>query len=302
MFILLIAIFIFGMTLLRKGLFQLSADSTKKWLTIFTNTPLKGFIIGMIITAIMQSSSAVMVITIGLVAAKLLTFPQTIGIILGSNIGTTFTTELITFNIESYIIPIAIIGAILAFIRYKGIQSIGIGLLGISCVFAAMRGFEYLAFAIKETAWVKDMLLTLDGNHFYAILAGIIITAIIQSSTATTGIIMGFLTAGAMDLDTGIAIMLGANIGTCADALLAAIGAGREAKLTAYAHIWLNLLGVAAFYPFINILTQIGIEAASQVDVQLAHVSVIFNVVSSLMVLPFANRFSQLIIRLHDRK
>ncbi|MDA6131041.1 Na/Pi symporter, partial [Escherichia coli] len=94
----------------------------------------------------------------------------------------------------------------------------------------------------------------MDGNYMFAVAAGIVLTAIIQSSTATTGIIMGFLTAGAMDLDTGIAIMLGSNIGTCVDAYLASIGSGKEAKLTAFAHIWLNCLGVAAFYPFIHAL------------------------------------------------
>ncbi|MDQ0269503.1 Na/Pi symporter [Cytobacillus purgationiresistens] len=300
-FLLLIGIFIFGMTLLRKALFHLSGESTKRWLTAFTSNPLKGFFIGIVITAIMQSSSAVMVITIGLVAAGLLTFPQSIGIILGTNIGTTITTELITFNIESFLIPIALTGCVLAFMKYKQLQSIGIGLLGISSVFAAMRGFEYLAISIKETPWINEVLLTLDGSHFYAVLAGVIITAIIQSSTAATGMIMGLLTAGAMNLDTGIAIMLGANIGTCADALLAAIGAGREAKLTAYAHIWLNFIGVALFFPFINILGEIGMHAANQIDVQLAHVSVLFNVITSLFVLPFAHRFSSFIIKLHDR-
>ncbi|CAM3670019.1 Na/Pi symporter [Cytobacillus oceanisediminis] len=301
LFLLLIAIFIYGMTLLRSGLFNLSADSLKNWLAVLTNAPWKGLLIGTFITAILQSSSAVMIITIGMVSARMLTFPQTIGIILGTNIGTTFTTELITFNIESYIIPMAAAGSILAVMKRKNLQSAGLALLGISAVFAAMRGFEYLAGSLKNNDLVNQMLLALDGSHLYAVFAGIIITAIIQSSTATTGIIMGFLTAGTMDLNTAIAIMLGSNIGTCVDAYLATIGSGREAKLSAYAHIWLNCIGVAAFYPFIDLLATLGQNAADHADVQLAHISVLFNVVSSLLVLPFANQFGRFIIKLHDR-
>lgn len=242
-----------------------------------------------------------MIITIGMVAARMLTFPQTIGIILGTNIGTTFTTELITFNIESYIIPLAAAGSILAVLKKNSMRSTGLALLGLSAVFAAMRGFEYLAGSVKDNDMVNHWLLTLDGNYMFAVAAGIVLTAIIQSSTATTGIIMGFLTAGAMDLDTGIAIMLGSNIGTCVDAYLASIGSGKEAKLTAFAHIWLNCLGVAAFYPFIHALAVFGESAANSPDVQLAHISVLFNVISSLLVLPVANQFGRFVIRLHDR-
>ncbi|MEH6988992.1 Na/Pi symporter [Cytobacillus firmus] len=301
LFFLLIALFIYGMTLLRSGLFNLSAGSLKNWLAAVTNSPWKGTVMGTIVTAVLQSSSAVMIITIGMVSARMLTFPQTIGIILGTNIGTTFTTELITFNIESYIVPLAAAGSILAVMKNKSLRSSGLAVLGLSAVFAAMRGFEYLAGSVKDNDMVNQWLLTLDGNYLFAVAAGIVLTAIIQSSTATTGIIMGFLTAGAMDLDTGIAIMLGSNIGTCVDAYLASIGSGKEAKLTAFAHIWLNCLGVAAFYPFIHALAVAGESAASSPDVQLAHISVLFNVLSSLLVLPFANQFGRFVIRLHGR-
>ncbi|WHY33139.1 Na/Pi symporter [Cytobacillus firmus] len=301
LFFLLIGLFIYGMTLLRSGLFNLSAGSLKNWLAAVTNSPWKGTVMGTIVTAVLQSSSAVMIITIGMVSARMLTFPQTIGIILGTNIGTTFTTELITFNIESYIVPLAAAGSILAVMKNKSLRSSGLALLGLSAVFAAMRGFEYLAGSVKDNDMVNHWLLTLDGNYLFAVAAGIVLTAIIQSSTATTGIIMGFLTAGAMDLNTGIAIMLGSNIGTCVDAYLASIGSGKEAKLTAFAHIWLNCLGVAAFYPFIHVLAVLGESAASSPDVQLAHISVLFNVISSLLVLPFANQFGRFVIRLHGR-
>lgn len=300
-FILLIGLFIYGMVLLRSGLFNLSADSLKLWLTKVTNTPWKGLLAGIGITCILQSSSAVMVITIGLISARLLTFPQSIGIILGTNIGTTLTTELITFNIESILVPLAVLGALFLLIGKRNMRSIGLILLGISAVFAAMSGFEFMAEPLRSIKIIDHLLLTLDNSYFYSILAGTIITGIIQSSTATTGIIMGFLTNHAIKLDTGVAIMLGSNIGTCITAFLASIGAGREARLSAYAHICLNIIGVALFYPFISLLTNIGLQLASQADVQLAHISVLFNVVSSLVVLPFAISYGKLIIKIFDR-
>ncbi|WP_102348108.1 Na/Pi symporter [Bacillus sp. Marseille-P3661] len=302
LFTLLIGLFLVGMYFLRTGLFNLSADSLKSWLVTLTDAPWKGIIVGTVITSILQSSSAVMIITIGLVAAKMLTFTQSIGIILGTNIGTTVTTELITFNIESYIIPIAIVGGILFIIKRKNIRNSGLVLLGLSAVFGAMWGFETLAAPLRDMEYINNLLLTLDSNRFYAVLAGIVLTAIIQSSTATTGIIMGFLSAGTMDLETGIAIILGANIGTCVDALIAAIGSGREAKLTAYAHTWLNVIGVFAFYPFIELLASLGTILSPHPDVQLAHISVTFNIITSLIVLPFAKPFGKLILKIHDRK
>jgi phosphate:Na+ symporter len=126
-------------------------------------------------------------------------------------------------------------------------------------------------------------------------------TAIIQSSTAMTGIAMGFLTTGVLQLDAGIAIVLGANIGTCITAIIASIGGGKESRMTAFAHVWLNVFGVMLFIPLIPILTNYAGLLADQMDVQLAHISVIFNVAISLIVLPFATKFGEMILYLHGK-
>lgn len=290
------------MSVLRYGLFSLSGDELKRWLTKFTDNTWKSFLAGILITCILQSSSAVMIITIGLIAAKMLTFTQSIGIILGTNIGTTITTELITFNIESLLIPFMIAALVLLFIQKRKVQSFGMVLLGVSFVFMAMKGFGHLAVPLKQMGIIDLLLEHLDNSYVLSILAGAIITGIIQSSTATVGIIMGFLATRAMDIDTGVAIMLGSNIGTCVDAFIAAIGSGREARLTAFAHIWLNVLGVFAFYPFIGWLSKTGEALAQTPEVQLAHISVLFNLICSLIVLPFANSFGKLILMMHDQK
>lgn len=302
LFIFCILLFIFGMNVIRIGLFNISAEKLKSWLIKLTSTPLKGMLTGTFITALLQSSTAVMVITIGLISARIMTFPQSIGIILGTNIGTTFKTELITFNIDKAIVPLAIIGAILFLFRNKKLRSIGMTVFGIAAVFTAMKGFEFLAQPLTSLPVVHNALLKLNDSISMSLLTGTVLTIIIQSSTAMTGIAMGFLTAGLLKLDAGIAIMLGANIGTCITAIIASIGGGKEAKLAAYAHVWLNVLGVLLFIPLIPSLTALAPHIASHKDVQLAHISVIFNVASSLIVLPFATRFGKMILYLHNKK
>ncbi|PLR78112.1 Na/Pi cotransporter [Bacillus sp. V3-13] len=301
-FILFIGMFIFGMTILRTGLFNLSAGSLKLWMARLTAYPIKGFLIGILVTAILQSSSAVMVITIGMISARLLTFPQSIGIILGTNIGTTLTAEFITFDLDSSLLPLSVTGAILIAFNHKKVQSAGMIIFGIATVFTAMRGFKYMAAPLSAMPYFDNLLTFLNDSHLFSIMAGTVITAIIQSSTAVIGMLMGFLTAEHLSLESAVAIMFGANIGTCITAYIASITAGREAKLAAYAHIWLNVLGVAAFFPFIKILADAAPLTADAIDVQLAHISVIFNVVSSIIILPFAERFGQIILWIHDRK
>ncbi|MCA1031804.1 Na/Pi symporter [Bacillus timonensis] len=294
-----ISIFIFGMTVMRTGLYNLSGKNIKKWLIAFTNNPVKGLIIGAIVTAIVQSSSAVMVLIVGLVAAGYISFKQSIGVILGTNIGTTFTTELITFDIYSAILPLLITGFICLFISRREVFSIGALLFGLGCIFVAMNGFEHLAKPIALFPSVHTFFQYTNRSDLFGIGIGTILTAIIQSSTATTGIIMGFINEQILSLHAGIAIILGANIGTCITAFLASIGSSKEAKLTAYAHIWLNILGVLLFYPFISSLGNIATMLTSLPDVQLAHVSVMFNVLSSLIALPLTGILATFILKVH---
>jgi len=302
LFVLCILLFIFGMTIIRFGLFNLSADKLRAWLIKLTSTPLKGMVTGTFITALLQSSTAVMVITIGLISSKIMTFPQSIGIILGTNIGTTFKTELITFNLDSILVPLAIIGAFLILFKNRKARSIGMLLFGIASVFTSMKGFELLAQPLTSLPFINKFILSINDNVFLSLITGACITAIIQSSTAMTGIAMSFLTAGLLQLDAGIAIMLGANIGTCITAIIASIGGGKESRLAAYAHVWLNVFGVLLFIPLIPFLSVHANILASHKDVQLAHISVIFNVATSLVVLPFATKFGEMILYLHGKK
>jgi phosphate:Na+ symporter len=296
-----VAIFLFGMTILRTGLYHLSRDRMKEWLIKVTHSPWQGLLAGTVMTMILQSSSAVMVITIGLVASGYLTFHQSIGIILGTNIGTTFTTELITFRLDDYIVPMLIGGAVLLLIHRRISFCLGSMLFGLGCIFVAMNGFEQLAMPLSNLKAVQHIIEQANTNQMLGLGLGTAMTAVIQSSTATTGIIMSFLNENLLTLKTGIVILFGANIGTCITALLASIGANKEAKLTAFAHVWLNILGVAFFFPFIQMFEHVVSQVTPLPDVQLAHVSLLFNVLCSILALPMTGILAAFIIKLHGR-
>lgn len=302
LFILFLACFLIGMMWLRTGLLKLSGSKLEEWLKRTTYSPFSGMFIGILMTVILQSSSAVMVIAVGLVSARILTFPQTIGIILGTNIGTTLTLEFFTVDLTTIIVPCIVLGICFLLLPFQKIQNSGSILLGIGMIFTAIHSFEWLSHPLS-TFDSMQKLLSMMGNHiFFAFVIGMIFTAIIQSSTVMTGIAMSFLSAGVFPLETGIAIMLGANIGTCSTAFIAGIGSGQDARLTAFAHIWLNVIGCLAFLPFIGLLANMSEWLSARPDVQLAHSSVMFNVICSFMVLPFSHQFARFIIYIHGKK
>ncbi|THE15414.1 Na/Pi cotransporter family protein [Bacillus timonensis] len=299
LFAVFIAIFLFGMTVMRTGLYNLTGDNLKVWLIRFTDTPFKGLLTGTIITAIIHSSSAVMVLVVGLIATGYLTFKQSIGIILGTNIGTTFTAEMITFDIFDWIVPILILGFLCLLISNQQVFSFGAFLFGLGCMFVAMNGFEQLARPISQFPSIHTFFQHTNESSIFGVGVGTILTSIIQSSTATTGIIMGFMNEQLLNLNAGIAVLLGANIGTCITAYIASLGSKHEAKLAAYAHIWVNVLGVMLFFPFIHVLGQVAMLLTTHPDVQIAHVSLIFNVLTSLLFLPFAGVLTKFIMKIH---
>ncbi|WP_254871211.1 Na/Pi symporter [Bacillus sp. Marseille-Q1617] len=301
LFIMLICCFLLGMLWLRSGLFTIASVKVKKWLHFLTDTPVKGAVTGTVVTAFIHSSSAVMVLTVGLASSGIIPFRQTIGIMLGSNIGTTFTLEMFTLNMNYLIVPSIIIGCALLAFKKETIRSTGLIFTGFGLIFASIQGIQWIATPLTTHPLLHDYIQKMNNHILVALLIGCILTALIQSSTVVTGVTMGFLAAESIDLQAGIAIMLGANIGTCITAFIASIGGGVQAKLTAFAHIWLNVIGVLVFIPLIPLLGAIVQKLASSPDMQLAHASVIFNILCSLLVLPFSYRFARFIERVHMR-
>ncbi|TMW73863.1 Na/Pi symporter [Alteribacter natronophilus] len=299
LFAIYVALFLFGMTVMRQGLLNMQGRSLSAWLVRFVDRPYKGLLMGAVVTGLLQSSSAVMVMTVGLVAARVISFRHSIGIMLGANIGTCLTLEIVAMNTTWLIVPLLVIGVPLLMTRNHILFCIGCFSFGLGSIFVAMHGFETLAYPLSSIASVYDWLTGTDEKSTLALLAGIVLSGVIQSSSAVSAITMSFMNEQIFSLPTGIAIMLGANIGTCITAWLASIGGSVESRLTAYAHIWINVIGVIVFFPFLHVFSDLLRLTAETPAVQLAHAATVFNIISSAVLLPFTDRFAGFLIWIH---
>jgi len=293
-----LAIFLFGMQILRIGFENLFLEKAKSLLAIFTKNPVMGFITGTIATAILQSSSAVTLLTIALTHSRIITFRQSLGIILGTNIGTTFTTEFIAFRIEHLGVYLFTLGFILFFVPRVAIRSTGFVLGGFGLLFLGMDIMQSITPVVKQLGWMNHLYYFGQDNILNGILAGTLLTAIIQSSTATTAITMNLIYDQLLPLSIAIAIILGSNIGTCITAVLGSIGTSHEAKKVALSHVLLNLFGVILFVPLIPTLIYLVQTMTDDPSLQVAHAQMLFNVICSLVALPFIYYFERLILYL----
>ncbi|CAM4309995.1 Na/Pi symporter [Paenibacillus alkaliterrae] len=297
------AVFLCGMKLMELSLHRLAGPYLTGILERMTATPVHGLAVGTVTTAFLQSSTAVTVIAIGMVNAKLLTFPRTLGIILGTNIGTCITTELIGLHLNKLAVPLLIVSvglwlltALLGEMRFipvlgkiKWLSSIrfaAIALCGFALLLTGMTMMQAVGPAVQQSEMFGWFLAKADENLWWGLAAGAILTAAVHSSAAVIGIIMGFVSIGAMPIELGIAVVLGANVGTCATAFLASIGGSKAGLYVAYSHIALNLGGALLFMPFIGELSVLSASISSSPAGQIAHSQTIFNILSSLLALP----------------
>lgn len=298
------AVFMCGMKLMELALHRLAGPHLTRILERSTATPVHGLAIGTVTTAFLQSSTAVTVIAIGMVNAGLLTFPRTLGIILGTNIGTCITTELIGLNLNKLAVPLlvasvglwlitALLGEIRLFPALRKLRWLNllryssVVLCGFSLLLTGMTMMQGVGPAVQESDMFGWFLAKADDSLWWGLAAGAILTAAVHSSAAVIGIIMGFVSIGAMPIELGVAVVLGANIGTCATALLASIGGTKPGQYVAISHIILNLGGALLFMPFVGELTSLSAWISASASGQIAHAQTIFNVLSSLIALPF---------------
>jgi len=291
-----VALLLFGMQFMRGGLENAARNEIKKALKILTKSPLVGFVTGTAITALVQSSTAVTVITIGFVNAGVMTFQQAVGIILGTNVGTCITAQMISFNLDDIALPAIGLGALLMAVpgrknfRYPGqsITGFGIVFLGIGIMSGALE-------PLRNSPGFIHLLGNVSSNIFFGVLAGTVFTALIHSSATTTGITIALSQQGLLDLAPAVAIILGSNIGTCITGVMASIGTPPAAKQVAGAHVVLNVLGVILFLPFIHPFAHLMEATADTLPRQVANAHTVFNIVSSIVVLPFARQFAALV-------
>ncbi len=288
-------LFLTGMKVMQTGLYNLAGEQLKNVLLRFTKTPFHGFITGTVTTAIVQSSSAVTLLTIALTGSRMLTFPQTIGIILGANVGTTITTEIIALDLTQYAVFIFFIGSALWLFPFRILRCFGLFIGGFGLIFLGLDLIQWIARPLMQLPYLTNMVEFSHDNSVIGILMGTVITAIIQSSTATTAITMGLMDEYLIPLSMGIAIILGSNVGTCITAWLGSLGGSIEGKRVAWAHILINVIGVLLFIPLIGVLAVISAMVTADPPSQLAHAQTIFNVLCSLFALPFSGPFARLV-------
>ncbi|MFC7440631.1 Na/Pi cotransporter family protein [Laceyella putida] len=293
-----LAIFLYGLGWMRTGLEALARERLHQILLQFTRTPLRGFITGILTTACLQSSTAVTVLTIGFVNAGILSFAHTIGIILGSNIGTTITTQMLTLNIEDFAIPLFVIGLVLRLFPQEPLQLLGKVLLGFGAIFWGIHLMQLIAAPLKEQGWVEWFIQHSGNPVVSGLLVGMLLTALIHSSSACIAITMGFYATGVITLPFAIAVVFGSNVGTCVTAMIASIGANMASKQVALAHLLLNVGGAAIFTPMIPLICEISSHLSSDPATQIAHIQTLFNVICSVAVLPFCDAFASVITRL----
>ncbi len=285
-----LGLFVYGMKLMGDGLENAAGDGLKKILEKVTSNPITAVLIGAAVTAVIQSSSATTVMVVGFVNAGLMNLTQAVGIIMGANIGTTITAQLVAFKLDEIAPLFVFIGAaIVMFAKGKKRKEIGNIILGFGILFTGMGIMSSSMEPLTNSEIFKEVLITIGDNWPIGILAGAVITAVLQSSSATTGILVGLATAGAIDIKIALPIVFGCNIGTCVTAILSSVGANKTAHKAAAMHLIFNILGTIIFIPFLGIIGDLVYKLSpNDVQRQIANAHTVFNIVNTMIMLPFS--------------
>ncbi|WP_019557797.1 Na/Pi cotransporter family protein [Thiomicrorhabdus arctica] len=254
-----LALFLFGMEQMVKGLLVVAGDKMKSMLARLTTNRVMGAITGAGVTAVIQSSSVTSVLVVGFVSAGLMTVGQAAGVIMGANLGTTMTAQIVAFKVTNFALLMVAVGFLFQFIaKLRKKKAIGDLLMGLGLIFFGMNIMSEGMEPLKSYQPFLDLMIEMR-NPFLGILVGLIFTALVQSSSATIAIVIVMASNGFLTLPAGIALSLGADIGTTVTAMLASIGKSREALRTAMIHVQFNILGVLIWLPFIPELSSLAI-------------------------------------------
>lgn len=248
-----LGLFLYGMKLMSEGLEKAAGARMRSILEFFTKNRFVGMLVGVLFTAIIQSSSATTVMVVSFVNSGLMTLAQAAGVIMGANIGTTVTSQLIAFNLSDVAPLFIMIGVIMVmFCQKVNVQKIGQVILGFGILFVGLSTMSGAMSSIKESPHIVSLLSSLD-NSVMAIFVGFIITAILQSSSATVGIILLMATQGLLNYPICFFLILGCNIGSCVSALLASLGGKKDAKRAAWIHFLFNIIGSAVLFIILSV-------------------------------------------------
>ncbi|HBG1167536.1 TPA: Na/Pi cotransporter family protein [Clostridioides difficile] len=295
-----LGLFLYGMSLMGEGLQKSAGDKLKKIIELLTSNVVMGVLVGTVVTGIIQSSSATTVMVVGFVNAGIMNLNQAIGVIMGANIGTTVTAQLVSFNLEG-IAPIALGIGILFYLftsnqKTKHLSEI---LIGFGILFTGMEFMKDAVAPLAEYKAFTDALLYFSKNPVLGILAGFAITGIVQSSSASMGMLIALASQGILPLSSALPILYGDNIGTCVTSLLSSVGASRNARRAAVMHLSFNVIGTIIFMLVLNKPISAIVTHFDPTDTarQIANAHTLFNLTNVIILLPF----SKYIVKLANR-
>ncbi len=293
-----LAIFLLGMERMTEALKLVAGDRMRDILGKLTANRFMGMVTGAGVTAVIQSSSVTTVLVVGFISSGLMTFTQSIGVIIGANIGTTITAQIIAFNVTTYaLLGVAVGFGMTFFSKRPDRQAQGTALMGLGLVFFGMSLMGEAMEPLRSSETFIDAMTRLESPLF-GIAVGAAFTGLIQSSSATTGIVIVLAQQGLITLETGIALILGANIGTSITALLAALGKPRDAMRAAVAHTLFNVGGVVIWIPFIGIMASAVSSVGGGTPREIANAHSLFNIVNALIFVGFVPQFAALVERI----
>lgn len=294
-----LGLFLFGMKLMGDELERAAGNSLRHLLEVLTRNRIMGLLMGMLFTMLVQSSSATTVMVVGFVNAGLMDLYQAAGVIFGSNIGSTITAQLIAFKLTDIAPAFVLVGMILySFGKKASLRQVGGVLLGFGVLFVGLDLMGDSVSKLREMPEVAQVMASFSRTPVLGILAGLVITAIIQSSAASVGILQLLASQGLIGLDAAVYVVMGQNIGTCATALLASIGSNKNARRTAVLHVLFNVLGTLVFYivvQFLPVTDWVASLTPGDPMRQIANMHLLFNVFGVALFFPFINQLVALV-------
>jgi phosphate:Na+ symporter len=285
-----LVLFIFGVTRLSEGLEDLGTDRMKNFLSKCTTNRFAAVLTGAVATTVLESSSVTIIMVIAMVSAGVLTFVQSLGVVLGSNIGTAVGAQIISLDIKNYVPLLMFVGLLALFLGRTHLQkTLGIIVLGFGLMFYGLEAIDEAMKPFRGYQPFIDLMAQLGDNPLLGAVIGAIFTIIIQSSSATVAIVITLASSGLIDLPAGIAIMLGAEVGTCADTLLSTIGRGSAALRTGVFHFLFNLVSASLGILFAPQLVKLAlaISGGAGVGRQVANAQMLFNILGVVLVIGF---------------
>jgi len=289
-----LGLFIYGIQEMGDGLQKIAGDRMRKVLEVLTTKPWRGAMVGAGVTALIQSSSATTVMLVGFVNAGLMNLQQAIGVIMGANIGTTITGQMVAFHIDKYALPAIGIGFAITFLsKRKLYKFFGQTLLGFGILFLGISLMKDAVTPLKESKALIDVLITFGQKPLLGVLVGMLFTAVIQSSSATMGLVIASATAGLLNINSAIPIVLGAEIGTCITAMLASIGTSIAARRSAMAHLMFNVLGTIIFLTILPFIIKAATFTSTNIARQIANAQTSLNIICTIIGLPLVGLFAK---------